>query len=177
MKGRFDTGFDSGIEFLIAVLTSDEYDIKQIDRQVLPSRAVRLFEFIFNLIQKTVDQKINYSVVIGLEACSLLEKDEFYTTNTKPHLPGLRISQQDLAFMISTYTSCISHFISAPASVSSTDILHNSHAILKVFIAITYLGAYNKLVQDLFYPTALDLTVRLLDTLNKKYYREKIQVN
>ena len=166
-----------GLPFLLRLACGNPgLDPEQVHLHPLPVEATRLLEYVCTWLQKTAENKIHYSVVLELQATKL-DADDFYASTKNSNLAGLRIRLADLQLLLRLYGSAVRHFLGLPALPASTDGLALIHLLVKFLVAASFLGAYNKPVQSLLFPDALELTARLLEHLHSQYYLAKVPVN
>lgn len=167
------TGVPRPLEFIIASLHPTWFDRASLISSHLPF-PVRIFlEYLFTLLQNTVDKKIHYSVILEIET-TFLDTDDFYASNKQPHLAGLRITMADTLFILTLYQDAVDAFMLSPPSPASSHRLLLIHSLIKLLVPVSFLGGYNQQAQLLFFPATLDRTARLLDFVARLYNAPKV---
>ena len=167
------TGLQNPLEFLIASLHPTWFSRDSLISNKLSSSVRTLLEYVFTLLQNTVDKKIHYSVILEIET-TFLDKDDFYGSNKRPDLAGLRLTMLDALFIIRLYQEAVDAFMLQPPAAEATDRLLLIHSLLKLLIPVSFLGGYNQQAQQLFFPQTLDRTARLLHFVQNHYYAPKV---
>lgn len=145
-------------------------------REELTQSHKNMLTFLFTLLQKTVDQKIHYSVIKEITTTTL-DGDDFYATQKKSELNGIRISLADAKFIIYTFVECSKAFMQLPADTKNTNLLLVSHLMIRLLIPISFIGGYNAEAQKLLFPEVLDTVVRLLEFVRQKYYLPPVEIH
>lgn len=168
-------GEGSQLEKLIRTLDSN-IDTENMHLKPLPPKILHFLEYIFHLLQKTVEYKIHYSVIKEVTITSL-DKDDFYSASKSTDKSGLRIGMTDFMFIKDSFEKAVDHFIGLTGSTEDSDHLVYIHILIKLLIPITFIGGYNSEIQKQLIPTTLDKLPRLIEFVHNHYYKPKVAIN
>ena len=135
------------------------------------------FEYLFGLMQKTVEKKIHFSVIRQTDT-TLLDEDEYYASEKQKDSCGLQINFRDFEFLKNDFIKYFEIFDKiVPSDLDqATNVLEYLHWIMKLMIPISFLGGYNKKIQIEFFPLFLGALSKLAVRLEKSYYSQKIEI-
>lgn len=165
----------SQLEKLIKVI-QPSIDTQNIHLKPIPPRLLHLLEYIFHLLQKTVEYKIHYSVIREIEVTSL-DKDDFYSASKSKDKVGIRIGIDDFHYIKQSLEKSIDDFMSLPGTTESSDHLVYIHILIKLLIPISFIGGYNAQVQKVLVPETLGKLAKLIEFIHANYYRPKVPVH
>lgn len=137
-------------------------------------KVVQFWKYIFSLIQKTVEQKIHFSIIREFDV-KTLENDKFYHTGKVKDGVGLQLNLKDFQFIKEIFLINTKESLNIYDS-SMSDRLFVIHAMIRMMIPITYLGGYNHETQKLFFPEILGNLGKFIEHLNRNIYRKKIEI-
>jgi len=156
-----------GLECVEAYILGANFDRSGNTR--LSTHAVRFYEFVFGLLQKTVEQKVHYSIIREYDA-TLLETDEYCRSQMNPDKAGLQLSVADLDYLSISFISLYETITQTESEERTNNLMEHMHWYIKLLIPVTFLGGYNKEVQLRLFPIFLGKLSQYLQHLQKKVY-------
>lgn len=170
---------NGGIKWLERQLTSQSGWL-EVDKKCseMPEPLKVFYQYLFSLMLKTVSQKIYFSVIRQINTDSI-KNDDYYNqsgANGQGDASGngIQINMSDFHFLKNQFLEMVNKFQVAKNAKEASDILEYLHWIIKLMIPINFLGGYNREVQEQMFPEFLGQLSKLMQTLQNKYYAEKI---
>ena len=134
---------DITIKWMLRSLDTKWFDNRQ--EEEMGESVKVFFEYLFGLMQKTVEKKIHFSVIRQTDT-TLLDEDEYYASEKQKDSCGLQINFRDFEFLRDDFIKFFEVFEGiGPSSIDkATNVLEYLHWIMKLMIPISFLGGYNK---------------------------------